>query len=83
MKKCSKCGHRIKKQEVTYKVGQKFMINQNHYILCQVDTFLVCLISLNNGNRYVNPLSIKNTDHISKSEMKRIAGNDSFKLIEE
>lgn len=59
----------------TYSVGQKFQQFQSGaYILAQVDTRKVCLISLENGNRYDDPVEVNDPSRITPFEFDKITG---------
>ena len=66
----------------TYKIGQRFVENDSNdeYILAQVDYFKVCLIALNNGNRYVEPVEVNKPYNITEKEFKKITSGDKFTL---
>lgn len=66
------------------KFGQRWMyINATEYILAQVDDRLIALISLVTGNRYNDPVRVKNVDDINDNEWDEITagGAPCFTLI--
>jgi hypothetical protein len=67
----------LRKEEKTYKIGDKFLGFFGTYLLTQVSPYKVCLIDIERGNRYKDPIKVENVYKITKEEMKRIAG-DSF-----
>lgn len=52
-----------------YKIGDCFKIEWNglyeYYMLAQVDSFMVTLIALDNGNRFDHPIEVDNPLEIS------------------
>ena len=68
---------------VKIKVGQRYMFdNVNEYILCQVSPRKMCLIDMNSGNRWNDPVKVENSSNISPEEFKEIcwARPHRFKL---
>lgn len=47
-------------------------VQESIMILAQVEPFRVCLIDLNTGNRYNDPVSVENVNDISLKEENRI-----------
>ena len=66
----------------TYKIGQRFVENDSNdeYILAQVDTLEVCLISLRVGNRYTKSIKVSEPYNITEEEFKQISGFGKFTL---
>jgi hypothetical protein len=72
-----------KKEEVFYKVGDRFNVghmDNNTYILCRVDINTVNLFSLLNGNRWSDPLEVKDTLKIPADMLNEWAGIKIKKL---
>lgn len=65
-----------------YKIGMRFTVNdcnweprdteRSTYILAQSDNNMVCLIDLSSGNRWVEPVYVKNVNNITEEEWKEI-----------
>lgn len=66
----------------TYSTGQKFTDGCDQFILAQVIKNMVTLINLSTGNRWINPLKVRDTLIITRKEMKKITNNCTFRLIE-
>ena len=62
------------------KVGDYFFEKncREVYIISQVDCNLVCAISLENGNRFVEPIKVYNAFDISSKELNEILDNEIF-----
>jgi len=72
-----------KANEITYRIGQLFIstveLGQGIYILaCVDDDKRVCLIGLNGGNRYDNPIRVKDLNHITVNELLEIGHGATF-----
>ncbi len=73
-------------EEKFYKRGDIFMLNseKDPYMLCWIDEFKCSLISLQNGNRWHDPVVVEKeikTDKIPSSVVKRCAYDTSFTHI--
>lgn len=68
----------VKLRGQTYRVGQRFMIgySKKPYILSQVSEHRVCLISLDDGNRWQDSVPVEDIRAITKSEMLQITGSE-------
>lgn len=66
-----------------YSVGQRFTIDEGgeKYILAQIAPNVCCLVNLESGNRYSEPVKVEDSQNISEVEMFRIAGDDDFKEL--
>lgn len=64
-----------KKEEVTYKLGDKFKNGREIYVLSQVDSNMVCLIGFKGGNRWENPIQVKDCNCITTKEFSKITSN--------
>jgi hypothetical protein len=64
-----------KKKEVTYKLGDKFKNGREIYVLSQVDSNMVCLIGFKGGNRWENPIQVKDCNCITTKEFSKITSN--------
>ena len=62
------------------KVGDYFFEKdcREVYIISQVDCNMVCAISLENGNRFVEPIKVYDPFDISSKELNRILDNEVF-----
>lgn len=50
----------------------------DQYILAQVGIDVVCMICLKSGNRYIEPVNVKDSWNITKDEFFVITDNDPF-----
>ena len=62
-----------------FKIGDIFSIEsapelQEFYILSQTEPYKVALINLREGNRYEDPIKVKDVAHITLEELKQITG---------
>ena len=56
----------------TYKIGDKFKYPSGKtFLLAQVEANRVCLIDIEIGNRYKDPIEVENVYKITKEEMKK------------
>jgi hypothetical protein len=55
-------------------VGQKIKTPEGKYIIAQVEANKVCLISLINGNRWADPIEVKNIGSITEEEFIKMSG---------
>jgi len=60
-------------EEVTYKKGQRFNIEDELAILAQTDDFSCALIKLESGNRYANSIKVGNPKGITQEELNRMS----------
>lgn len=77
--------YRVKQLPVTYKIGDRFKCEDDgsEYILCMPATNKVCLISLADGSRWVDPKNIVNPVFITEEEFfSHVACRDVFTKIE-
>jgi hypothetical protein len=58
--------------------GDLYRTQGETYMLAQVGHNLGCLISLRDGNRWNDPVSIKDTEHITLQELRQIKKDGSF-----
>ena len=66
-------------KEVTYQIGDRFDNNvYEPHLLAQVDTKEVVLISLRYGNRFTDPVEVKNLFYITQQEFDMISGGVNF-----
>lgn len=79
----------LKDQEasVTYSIGDRFRIfngsqDEGEYILAQVFPYEVCLIGLETGNRWADPIKVEEIKAITKKEMNEIADTKVYQKIE-
>ncbi len=69
-------------------IGQRYLHKDGYsgyfetYLLAQVDAFKIALIDLQSGNRWSNPVVVKNPEGITEKELDRIMNYDeNFVLI--
>jgi hypothetical protein len=68
----------------TYKIGQRFAYDDNRWILAQTTAFQVCLIRIDGnrpGNRWADPIAVKNPEAITVEELNRISTTGKFRAI--
>jgi hypothetical protein len=67
----------VKMDESTYKTGQVFEYHDNitKYLLSQVEGNCIALISLRDGNRFIEPIRVEKSDKITEVEFNRICCN--------
>ena len=75
----------------TYKRGQIFIytndlyVEQDLYLLVEVSRKNVCLINIENGNRWSEPIEVGYSDNIKEEEFEEIIGNvqyyEAFELV--
>lgn len=59
------------------KVGQVYLLDTHHVVLLsQVMGSKVCLIGIDGGNRYLDPVHVVQTTNITKEEFMRACGWD-------
>ena len=68
-----------------YKIGDKFIfesfgVENQEYILAEVDRNKAALICINTGNRWKNPVEIKESGYVDKRESFDIGINDMKKI---
>lgn len=77
----------IQDPENSYHAGQRFSRtatsnNCYEYILARVSLFECVLINLEDGNRWSQPVNVKDPAHISREEFNRLCGKmHAFILI--
>lgn len=74
----------FKESEVFYEIGMRFKhCGVEEYILAQTKKDVVCLISLRGGNRWENPVEVKDFKKITQQEFDKITDNQSkdFTLV--
>lgn len=67
-------------KKTVYNTGQRVIIDKEEYILVRVEKEKVCLIGLENGNRWDNPIEVKDSSSITEEEMKALTANEKFSL---
>ena len=60
-------------EEVTYKIGQRFKVGDQLAILAQTSRSLCALIMLEDGNRYAEPINVRNSKRITQEELNRMS----------
>ena len=79
-------------KEVIYKRGDRFYIGDDNdgeeHILAHVDNAqqglwsgMFCLVSIEGGNRYTNPVKVADYTEVSVKEMLNLTNGESFQLI--
>jgi hypothetical protein len=68
-------------EELECKCGDRFEINGVWYLLAQFDSNKVALISLETGNRWTEPCSVKDSCHISRDEFYSISGGRDLCIV--
>lgn len=61
----------------TYAYGMRFRTKEgggDEYIIAQIDTDLVCLICLTDGNRWTDPLKVGDSLNLTEEEFTILAG---------
>jgi hypothetical protein len=64
-------------------VSQEFNRNGEKYVLAQVDAYMVALIGLNDGNRWADPVKVKDTRSVNEWEWAEISqaySGETFEL---
>lgn len=76
----------LAKAEKTYSIGQRFSSKgHGEVILAQVDYRKCSFVSLEDGNRFTDPVSVKDINRITAEEFKQLQGSTGefkFTLIE-
>ena len=67
------------KEGKSFKIGDIFSIDseveiQDFYILSQTEPYKVALVNLRGGNRYKDPIKVKDVTHITLEELEQITG---------
>lgn len=65
------------------KRGQVFRFKSALYLLSSVDENLVCLVGLNDGNRWDDLVRVKKYQDISREEQEELFGEDNFEYVGE
>lgn len=78
------------KEGQLFKIGDIFSIEsapelQEFYMLSQTEAYKVALVNLREGNRYEDPIKVKDVAHITLEELKQITGiaEDPDDILEE
>jgi len=69
------------KVTVTYKAGDRFRVSDSTYLLAQVQPSSVCLVCLEEGNRWVEAIVVGDTKKVTESEMKEISNGTSYHKV--
>ena len=70
------------KEKVSYRIGDRFTSPvYGDMILAKVGSYKACLISLNGGNRFVEPVTTSHVSIVSAEEFAQISGGESFTKI--
>jgi hypothetical protein len=65
------------------KRGQVFRFKSALYLLSLVDENLVCLVNLNDGNRWDDAVSVKKDSDISRKEQEELFVGENFEYVGE
>lgn len=71
-------------ENVKHKAGNYYIdYNRNLYMLCATSTNKAAIVSLQNGNRWRDAVTIAEQDHITEKEFQTITGNiySELKLV--
>ncbi|MFP4017787.1 MAG: hypothetical protein ACLFUH_00915 [Bacteroidales bacterium] len=71
------------KEEYTPKLGDVFFYGDRKYILAQTNDNTIALIGLHNGNRWNEPVKVKNNNNLTREELKKIFTDDEWELVED
>ena len=71
--------YRVKRTE--YSIGNTFCRLNSDFLLAQVQTFKVCLICLETGNRFKDPVSVCDPRRITEEEFEKIVDGNTFKKL--
>lgn len=71
------------KKEVFYHIGQKFVRDNNKYILTEVSLHEVQMINLRGTSLWASRMKVKNSGNITETEFEQICGGCTFTLIED
>ena len=66
-----------------YCIGQKIKISGVNHILAQVLPAQCCLIGIQGGNRYVDPIAVRNVWEITRQEIDIMAGHRKWVVAPE
>ncbi len=61
-------------------MGKVIKMNSTHWILAQVEDSKICLVSQVVGNRYRNPVEVKDINRLSEKEWTAISGKTAKDL---
>ena len=76
-------GYLKEKEDAFYSIGDRFVCDKgNEHILSQINWNSIALISLENGNRWEDPVEVQNILKITRSEFAKITVNGDFKKID-
>ena len=67
-----KAERELEKLEVTYSIGDRFIITVGKFILVQCEARMVALVALHNGNRFNSPTKVTNVNNITPEEFGRM-----------
>lgn len=73
----------MKKKEPAYRCGDVFEYGDERYLLAQVGRKIVCLIEIDDGNRFVDGVRVNSASDITEEEFQKIAGDEpeSFRKV--
>lgn len=70
--------------EITYKMGDVFELHSDSkYMLVQCESHKCCLVDVGGGgkgNRYDDPIKVKNPCKVTEAELKQMCGDREFTL---
>ena len=65
----------------TAEIGNTFCFLKSNFFLAQVQAFKVCLICLETGNRFVDPVYVCDPCRITEEEFEKITNSKIFKKL--
>lgn len=66
-----------------YKIGQRFRINGDVYLLCQSAPYMLTLVSITQGNRWTEGALARDPDRATSAEFRRICNGYSDPVLVE
>jgi len=71
----------MSKRNAVRKCGEKYTYNGEHYILAQVGVFMVCLVCIEDGNRWEDPIGVVCYENITPEEWESISTEGKFRRV--
>ena len=68
-------------EKQTYSIGDKFRLCEEEYIIARFDDNKICLICLENGNRWRNPVEANEHSEITEEEFEAVTLGYPFTKI--
>lgn len=82
---CWWCGKKLAppKSEMTFKVGDKIIINGGTYIIGAYDKgYRIILINIRTGCRYGNSVNVSNWNDITEAELRKVVGDAKIEKVQ-